>query len=357
MNKRIKDLENEKNMYKTENMKLNEEISFNENKVKDIIEKEKIIEKERKELFDEIEQKNNSLLEMKSKFNEVNTEKERLLKENSEKDKKINELTKLLEIKNKNINENEKMIIKLQNEKNEINNIYQKKLIEIQNNIMISSSSNGGDNNDSQKIASILSILEENIKDFKETFIKKANNLEKSRELFNKNKEDNEIKIEKIITDGYNKINNLVSNSTNNIKDNLIKIKNEIENNKTDNKKKEIEKWYKTQIEELLVYKNKSVDFDLEIEKLKTENNNLKEKLKLSENNILLIKDNENLNKMEKEVFEEQIDILQVKLEEVIKYVISKFKEIHSTSELTKFINNFKSEFNNERYLSIEVKK
>jgi serine/threonine protein kinase len=156
LNKRIKDLENEKNMYKTENMKLNEEISLNENKVKDIIEKEKIIEKERKELFDEIEQKNNSLLDMKSKYNEANTEKERLLKENSEKDKKINELTKLLEIKNKNINENEKMIIKLQNEKNDINNIYQKKLIEIQNNIMASSSSNRGENNDSQKISSIL---------------------------------------------------------------------------------------------------------------------------------------------------------------------------------------------------------
>ena len=268
LNKRIKDLENEKNMYKTENMKLNEEISLNESKVKDIIEKEKIIEKERKELFDEIEQKNNSLLDMKSKYNEANTEKERLLKENSGKDKKINELTKLLEIKNKNINDNEKMIIKLQNEKNDINNIYQKKLIEIQNNIMTSSNSNEGDNNDSQKISSILNILEENIKDFKETFIKKVNNLEKNRELFNKNKEDNEIKIEKIITDGYSSINNLVSNSTNNIKDNLIKIKNEIEKCENDKKKKEFEKWYKTQIDELLVYKNKKVDFELEIEKL-----------------------------------------------------------------------------------------
>ena len=358
LNKRIKDLENEKNMYKTENMKLNEEISLNENKVKDIIEKEKIIEKERKELFDEIEQKNNSLLDMKSKYNEVNTEKERLLKENSEKDRKINELTKLLEIKNKNINDNEKMIIKLENEKNDINNTYQKKLIEIQNNIMASSSSNGGENKDSQKIASILSILEENIKDFKETFVNKANNLEKNRELFNKSKEDNENKIEKIIIDGYNTINNLVSNSTNTIKDNLIKIKNEIENNENDNKKKEIEKWYKTQIDELLAYKNKSADFELEMEKLKTENNNLKEKIKLNENNLQVIKDNENINKMQKEVFEEQIDILHVKLEEVIKYVLSKFKEIHSTSELTKFLNDFKNEFNNERYLNeMEVKK
>ena len=358
LSKRIKKLENEKNMYKAENMKLNEEVSLNENKVKDIIEKEKIIEKERKELFDEIEQKNNSLLDMKSKYNEVNTEKERLLKENSEKDKKINELTKLLEIKNKNINENEKMIIKLQNEKNDINNTYQKKLIEIQNNILATSNSNGGENNDSQKISSILSILEESVKDFKETFIKKANNLEKSRELFNKNKKDNENKIEKIITEGYSTINNLVSNSTNNITDNLIKIKKEIENSENDNKKKEIEKWYKTQIDELLVYKNKVVDFQLELEKLKAENNNLKEKLNLSENNMQIIKDNENLNKMQKEVFEEQIDILHVKLEEVIKYVLSKFKEIHSTTELTKFLNDFKTEFNNEKYLNdIEIKK
>ena len=94
------------------------------------------------------------------------------------------------------------------------------------------------------------------------------------------------------------------------------------------------------------------------MEKLKTENNNLKEKIKLNENNLQLIKDNENINKMQKEVFEEQIDILHVKLEEVIKYVLSKFKEIHSTSELTKFLNDFKNEFNNERYLNeIEVKK
>ena len=126
-------------------------------------------------------------------------------------------------------------------------------MLEIQNNIMAASNSNGGENKDSQKIASILSILEENIKDFKETFVNKANNLEKNRELFNKSKEDNENKIEKIIIDGYNTINNLVSNSTNTIKDNLIKIKNEIENSENDNnKKKEIKKWYKTQIDELL---------------------------------------------------------------------------------------------------------
>ena len=220
LNKRIKDLENEKKIYKTENIKLKEEISLNENKVKDIIEKEKIIEKERKELFEEIEQKNNRFFEYKSKYNEAYTEKERLLKENIEKDNKINELNKLLEIKNNNISEDEQKIIKLQNEKNEIYNIYQKKLNEMQNNILLQTDSNNSDNN-SQKTNFMLRLLEENIKDFKDIFLKKINVLERSTELFNKTRTDNEIRIEETISKGYKTFNDLMNNYTNNIKESI----------------------------------------------------------------------------------------------------------------------------------------
>jgi len=361
LNKRIKDLENEKNTYKNENMKLKEEISLNENKVKDIIEKEKIIEKERKELFDEIEQKSNNLLEFKSKYNEANTEKERLLKENNEKENKINELTKILEIKNNNINEDEKKIIKLQNEKKEIYNTYQKKINEMQDNLLQGSDLKENINNDSQKISSVLSLLEENIKDFKEIFIKKINNLEKNTELFNKTRVDNENNLVSLITTGYDTFNNLVNNSTNNIKENLIKIKNEIDNNESNNeknKKKEMEKWYKTQIDELLVYKNKVLENETVIERLNNENNNLKEKIRLNENNTSLIKNKKNLEKTQIDVLEEKIDILHVKIEEIIKYVMAKFKEIHTINELNKFLTDFKNEFNNEKFLSdMEIKK
>ena len=358
LNKRIKDLENEKNTYKNENIKLKEEISLNENKVKDIIEKEKIIEKERKELFDEIEQKSNNLLEFKSKYNEVNTEKERLLKENNEKENKINELTKLLEIKNNNINENEKKIIKLQNEKKEIYDTYQKKINEMQDNLLQGSDLKENINNDSQKISSVLNLLEENIKDFKEIFIKKISGLEKNTELFNKTRVDNENNLISLITTGYDTFNNLVNNSTNNIKENLIKIKNEIDNNESNNeknKKKEMEKWYKTQIDELLVYKNKVLENETVIERLNNENNNLKEKIKLNENNTSLIKNNDNLKKTQIDVLEEKIDILHVKIEEIIKYVMAKFKEIHTINELNKFLTDFKNEFNNEKFLSDTV--
>ena len=360
LNKKIKILENENNSYKNENIKLKKEISSNDNKVKDITEKEKIIEKERKELFDEIEQKTNNILEYKSKFNEAITEKERLLRENNEKENKINELNKLLEIKNNSINENEKKILELQNERNEIYNTYQKKINEMQNNLFQNSDLKENINNDSQKISSVLSLLEENIKDFKEIFIKKINNLEKNSELFNKMRVDNENKLENLINTGYDTFTNLVSNSTSNMKEYLLKIKNEIENNESSgekNKKKEMEKWYKTQIDELLVYKNKVLENETVIEQLKNENNILKEKIKLNENNTNLVKNKENLDKTKIDVLEEKIDILHVKIEDIIKYVMAKFKEIHNINELNKFLIDFKNEFNNENFLSEEIKK
>ena len=152
-----------------------------------------------------------------------------------------------------------------------------------------------------------------------------------------------------------------MNNYTNNIKENIINVKNEIDNNEencTKNKKKEIEKWYKTQIDELLIYKNKVLENETIIEQLKNENNNLKEKIQINENKLKLIENKENIKKNEIEIFEEKIDILHVKIEEIIKYVMAKFKEIHTLNELNKFLTDFKNEFNNEKYLAeIDIKK
>ena len=112
LNKKIKELENENSTFKNENIKLKEEIS----KYSDIKEKEKIIETEKKELFNEIEEKNNNLLEMKTKYNEISIEKERYEKELISKDKKIKELNDIIETKNENIKESEKKIMKLEEE-------------------------------------------------------------------------------------------------------------------------------------------------------------------------------------------------------------------------------------------------
>ena len=97
LNKKIKELENENNSYKNENNKLKEEIS----KFNDIQEKEKIIETEKKELFNEIEKKNNNILEMKTKYNEINIEKERYEKELTSKENK--NLYFYIKLKNKEI--------------------------------------------------------------------------------------------------------------------------------------------------------------------------------------------------------------------------------------------------------------
>ena len=341
LNKKIKELENENNVYKNENMKLKEDMS----KYTDIKEKEKIIEIEKKELFNEIEKKNNSFLEMKSKFNEIKIEKERYEMENRTKDKKIKELNALIEKKNENIKESEKKIMKLEEEKNEIYNTYQKKINLLQNNIL-KESKDINDNN----ISSVLTILEENIKDFKNIFNIKIKELMKNTELFNKSRIDNETKIENQIKTGYDSFKIILSNSQKKIKEDIINIKNQIDNENNFNIN-EKEKWYKNQLDLLTEYKKKEINNEIFIKELKNENENLKEKIKMNENKIKLNEDGKKLNKVEIDVLEEKIDILHAKIEEIVKYVMVKFKEIHTTTELNKFLVEFNVKFNNDNFL------
>ena len=343
LNKKIKELENENGTFKNENIKLKEEIS----KYSDIKEKEKIIETEKKELFNEIEEKNNNLLEMKTKYNEISIEKERYEKELTSKDKKIKELNDIIETKNENIKENEKKIMKLEEEKNEIYNSYQKKINELQNKILQESKDIKDGN-----IASVLTILEENIKDFKDIFNNKINILMKNTELFNKSKIESESKIENLIKNGYDSFLNILNNSQNNIKIDILKIKEQIDNESiTNNNKNEKDKWYKNQMEQLAEYKKKVIDNELCINELKNENESLKENIKIEENKIKLIEDGKKLDKVGIDVLEEKIDILHVKIEEIVKYVMVKFKEIHTTTELNKFLVDFNAQFNNDKFL------
>ena len=343
LNKKIKELENENSTFKNENIKLKEEIS----KYSDIKEKEKIIETEKKELFNEIEEKNNNLLEMKTKYNEISIEKERYEKELISKDKKIKELNDIIETKNENIKESEKKIMKLEEEKNEIYNSYQKKINELQNKILQESKDIKDGN-----IASVLTILEENIKDFKDIFNNKINILMKNTELFNKSKMESESKIENLIKNGYDSFLNILNNSQNNIKIDILKIKEQIDNESiTNNNKNEKDKWYKNQMEQLAEYKKKVIDNELCINELKNENESLKENIKIEENKIKLIEDGKKLDKVGIDVLEEKIDILHVKIEEIVKYVMVKFKEIHTTTELNKFLVDFNAQFNNDKFL------
>ena len=342
LNKRIKELENEKTVFKSENNKLKEEIS----KYKDITEKEKIIETEKKELFNEIEKKNTNLLEMKSKYNEINMEKERYELENISKEKKIKELNDIIEIKNENLKESEKKIMKLEEEKNDIYNIYQKKINELQNNLLKDSK----DIKDAN-ISSILTILEENINDFKNMFDIKIKDLMKNIEEFQKSRIDNEAKIENLIKTGNDSFKDILNNYQKNIKIDILNIKEQIKNENI-NEINDKEKWYKNQLELLTEYKKKEIDNELNIKELKNENENLKEKIKIEENKIKLIEEGKTINKVEIDVLEEKIDILHVKIEEIVKYIMTKFKEIHTTTELNKFLIDFNAKFNNDNFLS-----
>ena len=172
----------------------------------------------------------------------------------------------------------------------------------------------------------------------------------KNTEIFNKSRIEKETKIENIIKTGYDTFKNILNNSQKNIKENIINIKKEIEN-ENNNNIEEKEKWYKGQMDLLAEYKKKVIDNELIINEIKNENENLKEKIKMNENQIKLSEDGKKLDKIEIGVLEEKIDILHVKLEEIIKYVMVKFKEIHTTTELNKFMQDFNAKFNNDSFL------
>ena len=172
----------------------------------------------------------------------------------------------------------------------------------------------------------------------------------KNTEIFNKSRIEKEAKIENIIKTGYDTFNKILNNSQKNIKEDIINIKKEIEN-ENNNNIDEKEKWYKSQMDILAEYKKKVIDNELIINEIKNENENLKEKIKIKENQIKLSEDGKKLDKIEIGVLEEKIDILHVKIEEIVKYVMVKFKEIHTTTELNKFLQDFNAKFNNDNFL------
>ncbi len=72
----------------------------------------------------------------------------------------------------------------------------------------------------------------------------------------------------------------------------------------------------------------------------------------LDENDkVKLNEDGKKLDKVEKDLLEEKIDTLHAKLEEIVKYIMVKIKEIHTTTELNKFLSDFNAQFNNENFL------
>ena len=104
-------------------------------------------------------------------------------------------------------------------------------------------------------------------------------------------------------------------------------------------------------MEQLAEYKKKAIEDELSLKTLKSENENLKEKIKLEENKVKLNEDGKKLDKNEKDLLEEKIDVLHTKVEEIVKYVLVKIREIHTTTELNKFLTDFNTQFNNENFL------
>ena len=259
---KLRAIENELKTLKNENLKLKEEnTSELQEKIKQKdseIEKLKIMDKDRIAVLAELEQKN--------KYNmELNNQIQILENECLEKDKtidnsqsKIKDLNKQIEIKDITIDEMIKKNHLLDQEKEQLFIDFQKKIEELQLQVLDSASSAM----DSTKgLCKVIDILNSNVDEFKNIFKKKIDNFE---DIFDKfkteyNKRDESFNF--LLIDKNKQFNEFLVKFVEGVQVDVQNVFNNINTPNSDIRDKKID-WLNEQVNDLTQYKNKLIEYE-----------------------------------------------------------------------------------------------
>ena len=259
---KLRAIENELKTLKNENLKLKEEnTSELQEKIKQKdseIEKLKIMDKDRIAVLAELEQKN--------KYNmELNNQIQILENECLEKDKtidnsqsKIKDLNKQIEIKDITIDEMIKKNHLLDQEKEQLFIDFQKKIEELQLQVLDSASSAM----DSTKgLCKVIDILNSNVDEFKNIFKKKNNNFENIFDKFKTeyNKRDESFNF--LLIDKNKQFNEFLVKFVEGVQVDVQNVFNNINTPNSDIRDKKID-WLNEQVNDLTQYKNKLIEYE-----------------------------------------------------------------------------------------------
>jgi len=268
--KKLKSIENELKALKNENLKLKEENTSDlQEKIKEKdaeIEKLKIMDKDRIAVLAELEQKN--------KFNmDLNNQIQMLENENLEKDKtiensqsKAGDLNKQIEIKDKEIDEMIKKNNLLDQEKEQLFIDYQKKIEELQLQVL-DSASNAMDS--TSGLCKVIDILNSNVDEFKNIFKKKIDNFE---DIFDKFKSEYIKRDESftfLLNDKTKEFNEFINKFIGGAQGDVQNVFNNVNNSSSDIKDKKID-WLNKQVNDLTEYKNKIIEYENKFKDLNT---------------------------------------------------------------------------------------
>ena len=259
---KLKSIESELKNLKNENSKLKKENTSDlQDKIKEkdaMIEKLKILDKGRIAVLAELEQKN--------KLNmDLNNQIQLLENECLEKDKtiegsqsKVRELNKQIEIKDIAIDDMIKKNHSLDQEKEQLFIDYQKKIEELQLQVLDSASSAM---DSTSGLCKVLDILNSNVDEFKNMFKKKIDNFEDIFDKFKSEYIKRDESFNFLLNDKTKEFNEFLNSLVGGIKGDIQNVFININTPTSDIKDKKIE-WLNKQVNELTDYKNKIIEYE-----------------------------------------------------------------------------------------------
>ena len=303
----LKSIENELKALRAENAKLRGENTSElqeKIKIKDAeIEKLKIMDKDRIAVLAELEQKNKLNMDLNKQIQILENdclEKDKII-ESSE--NKAKELDKQIEIKDTTLDEMIKKNSSLEQEKEQLFIDYQKKVEELQLQIL-DSASNSMDS--TSGLCKVIDILNSNVDEFKNIFKKKIDNFEDIFDKFKTEYSKRDESFNFLLNDKTKEFNEFINKFVEKAQQDVKNVFNNVNTPTSDVKDKKIE-WLTKQVDELTDFKNKMIEYENKYKELKSkkdaEDKKLNETNKISNDLSEKMKTkNETYNKIEKEV-------------------------------------------------------
>ena len=304
---KLKSIENELKALRAENAKLKGENTSElqeKIKIKDAeIEKLKIMDKDRIAVLAELEQKNKLNMDLNKQIQILENdclEKDKII-ESSE--NKAKELDKQIEIKDTTLDEMIKKNSSLEQEKEQLFIDYQKKVEELQLQIL-DSASNSMDS--TSGLCKVIDILNSNVDEFKNILKKKIDNFEDIFDKFKTEYSKRDESFNFLLNDKTKEFNEFINKFVEKAQQDVKNVFNNVNTPTSDVKDKKIE-WLTKQVDELTDFKNKMIEYENKYKELKSkkdaEDKKLNETNKISNDLSEKMKTkNETYNKIEKEV-------------------------------------------------------
>ena len=304
---KLKSIENELKALRAENAKLKGENTSElqeKIKIKDAeIEKLKIMDKDRIAVLAELEQKNKLNMDLNKQIQILENdclEKDKII-ESSE--NKAKELDKQIEIKDTTLDEMIQKNSSLEQEKEQLFIDYQKKVEELQLQIL-DSASNSMDS--TSGLCKVIDILNSNVDEFKNIFKKKIDNFEDIFDKFKTEYSKRDESFNFLLNDKTKEFNEFINKFVEKAQQDVKNVFNNVNTPTSDVKDKKIE-WLSKQVDELTDFKNKMIEYENKYKELKSkkdaEDKKLNETNKISNDLSEKMKTkNETYNKIEKEV-------------------------------------------------------